>query len=108
MGRAYDATCGRLFTAWYGLSMRLVDELGLRETRRAVLAEAHGRTLDIGSGTGANVALYAPRVEELFLAEPDAHMRKSLRRRLADERMTGVELVQDGALHDSEPNRRPC
>jgi ubiquinone/menaquinone biosynthesis C-methylase UbiE len=93
MGRIYEATCGRWFTAWYGLSMRLVDELGLRETRREVLADAFGRTLDIGSGTGANLPLYAPQVAELVLAEPDLHMQKSLRRRLLEERRGGVELV---------------
>lgn len=93
-GRIYDATVGRLFTAWYGLGMRLVDEFGLRETRREVLAEASGRTLDIGSGTGSNVPLYPPAVSELVLAEPDPHMQKALRRRLGEEGRKDVELVQ--------------
>src|ERR1700704_6267203 len=93
MGGIYQATFGRWFTAWYGLAMRLVDELGLRETRREVLSGAFGRTLDIGSGTGANLPLYEPQVAELVLAEPDPHMQKSLRRRLAEEGRVGVELV---------------
>lgn len=74
--------------------MRLIDECGLRETRRELLAKASGRTLDIGSGTGANLPLYASQVDELVLAEPDAHMQKALRRRLAEEQMIGVELVR--------------
>jgi ubiquinone/menaquinone biosynthesis C-methylase UbiE len=92
--RLYDATVGRFFTAWYGFMMRLVDETGLREVRRSVLAQASGRTLDIGSGTGSNIPLYTERVEELVLAEPDPHMQRALRRRLDEEGRTGIELVQ--------------
>jgi ubiquinone/menaquinone biosynthesis C-methylase UbiE len=94
VGRVYDATCGRLFTAWYGLGMRLIDEVGLRETRREVLAGAGGRTLDIGSGTGSNIPLFPPQVSELALAEPDRHMQASLRRRLEQEDRSGIELVE--------------
>jgi SAM-dependent methyltransferase len=84
VGRVYDATCGRMFSAWYGLGMRLVDEMGLRETRREVLDGAHGRTLDIGTGTGANLRLYPPQVDELVLAEPDPHMIRILRRLIGE------------------------
>jgi len=74
--------------------MRLIDEWGLREIRREVLTQASGRTLDLGSGTGANLCLYAPEVDELVLTEPEVHMQRSLRRRLAAERRTDVELFQ--------------
>lgn len=94
MGRIYDATCGRLFTAWYGFGMRLIDESGLRETRREVLAGASGRTLEIGCGTGANLYLYPPQVDELVMAEPDAHMQKALRRKLSERARSNTELVQ--------------
>lgn len=90
----YDATVGRLFTVWYGFMMRLIDETGLREVRRSVLAQASGRTLDIGSGTGSNIPLYPEQVTELVLAEPDPHMQRALRRRLDEEGRAGVELVQ--------------
>lgn len=95
MGALYDVTVGRGFTVWYGVMMRLIDERGLRETRRQVLSDAHGRVLDIGTGTGANLSLFPAAVEELVLAEPDAHMQSVLRRKV-DE--TGgaraIELVQ--------------
>ncbi len=94
VGRIYDATFGRLFTAWYGLAMRFADEMGLRETRREVLAEAHGRTLDIGSGTGSNIPLYTAAVSELVLVEPDDHMQRALRCKLDEEGRPGTELVQ--------------
>jgi ubiquinone/menaquinone biosynthesis C-methylase UbiE len=94
VGRLYDATCGRFFTAWYGCGMRMVDEYGLRETRREVLAGASGRTLEVGCGTGANLYLYPERVEELVLSEPDPHMQKALRAKLSEKPRLGAELVQ--------------
>jgi ubiquinone/menaquinone biosynthesis C-methylase UbiE len=90
----YDATVGRSFTAWYGFMMRLVDERGLRETRREVLGEAHGRVLDVGTGTGSNLPLFPAAVEELVLAEPDAHMQSVLRRRVSDIGGMAIGLTQ--------------
>ena len=42
------------------------------------------RTLEIGAGTGANLAYYPDAVEELILAEPFEPMRRRLQRKLAD------------------------
>lgn len=94
MGGVYDATCGRFFTAWYGFLMRRIDEVGLRETRREVLAGALGRTLDIGTGTGSNLSLFPDEVEELVLAEPDSHMQRVLRAKLSETPRPRTELVQ--------------
>jgi len=93
MGRVYDATLGRAFTAWYGYVIRRVDEKGLREVRREVLAAAEGRVLDVGTGTGANLPLFPAAVEELVLAEPDEHMQRALAKRVR-ELGSRVELVQ--------------
>ncbi|MFI5028236.1 MAG: class I SAM-dependent methyltransferase [Solirubrobacterales bacterium] len=79
MGRLYDATWGRGFSALYDRCMKGTEEAGLREVRREALAAASGRTIDIGAGTGANVSLYPETVTELVLAEPDPHMLKQLR-----------------------------
>jgi SAM-dependent methyltransferase len=84
MGRIYDATWGRGFSAIYDRGLSATEEAGLREMRRKVLATAQGRTLELGAGTGANLALYPPAVQELVLAEPDPHMTKQLRRKLAE------------------------
>ncbi len=91
--KLYDATVGRGFTAWYGCAMSRIDEFGLRETRRDLLAPAHGRVLDVGTGTGANLKLFPEAVTELVLAEPDEHMLRVLRRQLEAER-SAAELVQ--------------
>ena len=42
--------------------------------RRELLAQASGRTIELGAGTGANLDLYPEAVTELVLAEPDPHM----------------------------------
>lgn len=82
MGRLYDATWGRLFAAMYDRGLKGTEEAGLREMRREMLAEANGRTIDLGAGTGANIGLYPDAVTELVLAEPDPHMAGRLRPKL--------------------------
>jgi ubiquinone/menaquinone biosynthesis C-methylase UbiE len=93
MGRIYDATWGRGFAALYDRCLRSTEEAGLREMRRKLLAEASGRTIDVGAGTGANLDLYPPQASELVLAEPDPHMLKQLRAKSAQSGV-GVEVVQ--------------
>jgi ubiquinone/menaquinone biosynthesis C-methylase UbiE len=84
MGRIYDATWGRGFSAIYDRAMKSTEEAGMRAKRREVLAEARGRTIDIGAGTGLNLALFPPEVSELVLAEPDPHMLKKLQVKLSE------------------------
>ncbi len=84
MGRIYDATWGRGFSAIYDRAMKSTEEAGMREIRRETLAAARGRTIDIGAGTGLNVELYPESVTELVLAEPDEHMLKRLRAKLPE------------------------
>jgi ubiquinone/menaquinone biosynthesis C-methylase UbiE len=83
MGRIYDATWGRAFTAFYDRAMKSAEEAGMREKRREVLSGAEGRTIDIGAGTGLNLELFPPGVSELVLAEPDPHMLKRLEEKLS-------------------------
>jgi SAM-dependent methyltransferase len=82
MGKAYDATWGRLFAAFYDRALKASEENGLGEMRRALLACARGRVIEIGAGTGVNLDLYGPDVEDLTLIEPDPHMGAKLRDRL--------------------------
>ena len=96
MGRLYDATWGRGFTALYDWLMESTEEEGLREMRRETLARASGRTIDLGAGTGANLGLYPGAVTELVLAEPDPHMLRKLRPK-AEEAGVDAEIVQAGA-----------
>ena len=95
MGRIYDATWGRIFSAGYDTLIKGSEEAGLRERRGEVLSAARGRTIDIGAGTGANLELF-PAGTDVVMAEPDPHMTKRLRQKLA-ESGSEVELVEAGA-----------
>ncbi|HEX6228363.1 MAG TPA: class I SAM-dependent methyltransferase [Solirubrobacterales bacterium] len=93
MGRLYDATWGRLFAALYDRGLKSTEEAGLREMRREVLAEASGRTIDLGAGTGANIGLFPDAVTEVVFAEPSPHMATKLRRKLP-ESDPSAELIE--------------
>jgi ubiquinone/menaquinone biosynthesis C-methylase UbiE len=56
----------------------------LEPARRLVVPEAHGIVLEIGVGTGLNLEFYdAQRVERLVAIEPDPHMLRRARPRVA-------------------------
>ena len=54
----------------------------MRRSRRALLAQASGRVLEIGAGTGLNLAHYLDEIDELVLVEPEPSMRERLTRRI--------------------------
>jgi ubiquinone/menaquinone biosynthesis C-methylase UbiE len=89
----------RLFARWYPLVCGLADRAGQRETRARLIADARGRTLEIGAGSGLNLAHYPDQVSELIISEPSPHMLEQLRTQLnADPpRVRSWELVQAGA-----------
>jgi ubiquinone/menaquinone biosynthesis C-methylase UbiE len=84
LGRLYDATWGRAFAALYDRGLKATEEAGLRQMRRELLAGAGGRVLELGAGTGVNLDLYPDAIEDLVMIEPDPHMAKRLRARLAE------------------------
>jgi ubiquinone/menaquinone biosynthesis C-methylase UbiE len=98
MGRVYDATWGRLFSAVYDRGLKATEEAGLRRMRSELLAGADGKVLEIGAGTGINLDLYPDSVEGLTLVEPDPHMTKRLRAKLAESerRAAIVEAPAEG------------
>ena len=81
-GKLSDWLWGPLFARGYNRFNKVAEDAGLREKRRALLARAQGRTLEIGAGTGVNLALYPDSVTELVLTEPDSHMRQQLEKKL--------------------------
>jgi ubiquinone/menaquinone biosynthesis C-methylase UbiE len=88
-----DATWGRAFARGYDFFFARAERSGLRELRRGALAEASGRTLEIGAGTGLNHDLYPDAVTELVLTEPFGPMAAQLRKKVAglDPPVTVVE-----------------
>ncbi len=105
MGRLYDATWGRAFARFYDRALKATEENGLGEMRAALLAEASGRVIEIGAGTGVNLGLYGSGVEDLTLVEPDPHMAARLRERLA-ERGPGRTAMDGWMLADGAPRAR--
>ncbi len=61
---------------WWG------EIAGMRGRRRALVAAARGRVLEIGAGTGLNIPHYPAEVEDLVLTEPEPAMRRRLAGRL--------------------------
>lgn len=89
----------RLIPRLYDVTMASVERAGLRERRRALLAQAAGRTLELGAGTGVNLALYGPNVTELVLSDPTAAMIGALERAvLASARPASVVRASALAL----------
>lgn len=92
----YEATWGRIFAATYDRCLQATEEAGLGEMRHELLAGASGRVLELGAGTGVNLDHYPPAVEELVLVEPDPHMAKRLRARLAASSRPATVLEAPG------------
>jgi ubiquinone/menaquinone biosynthesis C-methylase UbiE len=76
------ATWLQTMAVLYDPFLWLGEIAGMRRRRRALVAEAHGRVVEIGAGTGLNVAHYSDAVDELILTEPEPGMRRQLARRL--------------------------
>ena len=70
MARVYDPF------VWLG------ELVGMRSRRSVLVGNARGRVVEIGAGTGLNIAHYPDEITELVLTEPDAAMRRRLARRL--------------------------
>src|SRR5947207_12813739 len=71
----------RFIALTYDRQMAMVDRAGLRAHREAVLAEARGDVLEIGAGTGANLAIYGPAVTSLTLTDAETPMVRRLTRK---------------------------
>jgi SAM-dependent methyltransferase len=89
----------RFFAAIYDRLLAGTEDAGLRDMRADLLASARGRTLELGAGTGLNLSHYRPAVSELVLTEPDPHMARRLRARIAaaPPAAGSAEVVEAGA-----------
>jgi ubiquinone/menaquinone biosynthesis C-methylase UbiE len=83
---------GRFFAATYDRFMNSTEKAGLAAYRAKLLATASGDVLEIGSGTGANLAYYGPSVASLDLVEPAPAMVKRLDRKARATRPTARVL----------------
>src|SRR5690242_16890634 len=79
----------KVFATFYDPTLWLGEVAGMRRRRAELLAQARGRTLELGAGTGLNLPHYGD--VELILLEPDPAMRARLARR------TSAQVLAAGA-----------
>jgi ubiquinone/menaquinone biosynthesis C-methylase UbiE len=82
----------RIFASMYEPSLWPGEVAGMRRRRRELLGAATGRTLEIGAGTGLNLAGYPADLPALIVTEPDPAMRRQLERR-AEGFETDVHVI---------------
>ena len=68
----------RFFAMTYDRQMAKTEQAGLCAWRERLLASASGDVLEIGGGTGANLACYGPAVTALTITEPQPPMLRRL------------------------------
>lgn len=73
----------RLFAAVYDRCMAGAERAALGAHRSSLLGSAAGAVLEIGGGTGVNLAHYPAGVAELVVTEPAEPMARRLERRAA-------------------------
>jgi ubiquinone/menaquinone biosynthesis C-methylase UbiE len=73
---------GRIFARFYDRCMASTEDAGLADRRRALLSGAYGSVIEIGAGTGANLAQYPAGLTEVVLVEPEQPMAERLRQHL--------------------------
>jgi len=72
----------RVFAAGYDRFMATAEKADLGARRAALLADARGRVLELGAGTGVNLPYYGGDVSEVVLLEPSEPMARRLERKL--------------------------
>lgn len=86
------------FVAWiYDRFMEESERACLSAWRGELLRDLSGHVLEVGAGTGANLAHYPTVVDHLVMSEPDPHMRRQLADRVREHGRSGVEL-SEGSL----------
>jgi SAM-dependent methyltransferase len=77
----------RAFAALYEPFLWAGERAGVRKHREELLKRSAGCTVEVGAGTGLNLAHYPDDLDGLVLVEPDATMRRRLDERLARRRL---------------------
>ncbi len=82
-----------LFARWYGVLAGRAERGEIGRRRHALLGQASGRVLDVGTGTGESFKHLPATVSQLVALEPDPAMLRQARQRL-DEPDVPVGLVR--------------
>ena len=76
---------GRIEAALYDRMSAAAERVALAEMRARVLEPASGRVLEIGAGTGLNLARYPKGGQEVVLTEPEPAMARRLAKKLGPD-----------------------
>ena len=98
MARVYDR-----IAAVYDVFEAPMDRMGGEERRRRIVARARGRTLEVGVGTGKNLALYPPGMHLEGIDVSEAMLERATRR--AAELGADVRLMRADAEQLPYPDR---
>jgi ubiquinone/menaquinone biosynthesis C-methylase UbiE len=90
----------RLIASFYNLFMFHTEQRCLSRWRTSLLAEASGKMLEIGAGTGLTIPCYPRTVNHLTLTEPDPHMRKLLQKAAANQAIPTEIVASTGEALD--------
>lgn len=77
-----DGVWARILASIYDPFLWLGERAEMRARRAELVAQASGRVLEIGAGTGLNLAHYDGNVEALVLTEPEEPMARRLETRV--------------------------
>jgi ubiquinone/menaquinone biosynthesis C-methylase UbiE len=76
--------------------------------RRQLLASAKGDVLEIGFGTGLNLAHYPSQVRKITTVDPNAGMHRLAQRRVLQSRIEVEQRVLSGEVLPFDDNRFDC
>ncbi|MDP8927014.1 MAG: class I SAM-dependent methyltransferase [Actinomycetota bacterium] len=90
----------RLFARWYGRRARRAERGEIGQRRRRLVAQASGRVLDLGAGTGESFKHLPSAVSQVVAVEPDPWMLRQAQQRVTEARVP-VSFVR--AVSDALP-----
>jgi len=99
----------RFFAFIYDPLIAKTEEACLKDWRRELLSDVSGLVLEVGAGTGANLAFYTDKVKALIISEPDEFMRKRLIEKLKSFEIENTSIKKFGMEYiDLEDNSLDC
>jgi ubiquinone/menaquinone biosynthesis C-methylase UbiE len=71
-----------LMAKYYDRMLQNAEKKCLHDWRKALLQDLSGEVLELGAGTGSNLAFYPHSLKRLVLTEPNVYMRQQLEAKL--------------------------
>jgi len=82
-----------LFAKYYDHIMADAEQKGLQDWRKSLLENVSGEVLELGCGTGSNLAFYPADVKHLVIAEPSRYMQQQLKIKLEQYKHLNVTIL---------------